>query len=118
MRRLSEILPHVERAGLNRARYRGLAPALCQTLQAWAGRFEANRDKAQAMYDERFCRMWEFYLRGARYVFLYEHHVVWEIQLAKNVYALPNITRDYIAARENELRERESQQPTLRVVGE
>jgi cyclopropane-fatty-acyl-phospholipid synthase len=90
-----------------------------KTLQAWADRFEANRDKAQAMYDERFCRMWEFYLRGARYVFLYEHHVVWQIQLAKNVYALPDITRDYIAARESELREREGKPaPDLRLAGQ
>jgi cyclopropane-fatty-acyl-phospholipid synthase len=66
----------------------------------------------------RAARMWEFYLRGARYVFLDEHHVVWQIQLAKNIYALPNITRDYIAARENELREKESKPaPDLRLAG-
>ena len=47
-----------------------------KTLQAWAGRFKPNRDKAQAMYDERFCRMCKLHLRGARYVFLSEHHVV------------------------------------------
>jgi hypothetical protein len=52
-------------------------------------------------------------LRGARYVFLDEHHVVWHIQLAKHVHALPHMTRDYIAARE-----RERLQPALRVVGE
>jgi hypothetical protein len=49
----------------------------------------------------------------------YEHHVVWQIRLAKNVYALPNITRDYIAAREDELRERESKPaPNMRRAGE
>jgi hypothetical protein len=69
------------------------------------------------MYDEWFCRMWEFYLHGARCAFLYEHHVVWQIQLAKDIYALPNITRDYIVARENELRERESPTADLRFAG-
>jgi cyclopropane-fatty-acyl-phospholipid synthase len=114
---LSEILPHIERAGLMVLDIEVLRLHYAKTLQAWADRFEANRDKAKAMYDERFCRMWEFYLRGARYVFLYEHHVVWQIQLAKNVYALPHITRDYIAARENELRERESEPaPNLRLL--
>lgn len=72
-----------------------------KTLQAWAEPFRANREKAKAMYDERFCRMWEFYLTAVRYAFLYEHHVVWQIRLAKDVYALPCITRDYIQAREN-----------------
>jgi cyclopropane-fatty-acyl-phospholipid synthase len=70
------------------------------------------------MYDERFCRMWEFYLHGARYAFLYEHHVVWQFQLAKDIHALPNITRDYIAARENELRQRERPAPDMRLAGQ
>jgi cyclopropane-fatty-acyl-phospholipid synthase len=71
------------------------------------------------MYDERFCRMWELYLRGARYVFLYEHHVVWQSSSPKNVYALPHITRDYMQAHENELRERESKpEPGLQLAGE
>jgi hypothetical protein len=45
--------------------------------------------------------MWELYLRGAATSF-YEHQVVWQIQLARNVFALPNFTRDYISARGNE----------------
>jgi cyclopropane-fatty-acyl-phospholipid synthase len=105
---LSEIIPHIERAGLMVVDIEVLRLHYAKTLQVWADRFQANREKARAMYDERFCRMWEFYLRGARYVFLYEHHVVWQIQLAKDIYALPRITRDYIGARENELRQRES----------
>jgi cyclopropane-fatty-acyl-phospholipid synthase len=112
---LSEIIPHIERAGLMVVDIEVLRLHYAKTLQVWADRFQANREKAKAMYDERFCRMWEFYLRGARYVFLYEHHVVWQIQLAKDIYALPRITRDYIAARENELRQRESPAPDLRL---
>jgi cyclopropane-fatty-acyl-phospholipid synthase len=112
---LSEIIPHIERAGLMVLDIEVLRLHYAKTLQVWADRFDANREKAKAMYDERFCRMWEFYLRGARYVFLYEHHVVWQIQLAKDISALPGITRDYIAARENELRQRESPASGVRV---
>jgi cyclopropane-fatty-acyl-phospholipid synthase len=115
---LSEILPHIERAGLVVLDIEVLRLHYARTLQAWADRFRANRDKAKAMYDERFCRMWEFYLGAARYAFVYEHHVVWQIQLAKNAHALAHLTRDYIAARENELRERESPAPDLRLAGQ
>ena len=62
--------------------------------------------------------MWEFYLSASRYAFIYEHHVIWQIQLAKNVHTLPNITRDYIAVSEKELRERESPAPDLRLAGQ
>jgi cyclopropane-fatty-acyl-phospholipid synthase len=115
---LSEILPHIERAGLMVYDIEVLRLHYAKTLQAWADRFRANREKAKAMYDERFCRMWEFYLSASRAAFLHENLVAWQIQLAKNVYALPNITRDYMAARENELRERESPAPDLRLAGQ
>jgi cyclopropane-fatty-acyl-phospholipid synthase len=115
---LSEIVPHVERAGLIILDIEVLRLHYAKTLQVWADRFQANREKAKTMYDERFCRMWEFYLTGARFAFLYEHHVVWQIQLAKDIYALPHITRDYIAARENELRARESPAADLRLAGQ
>jgi cyclopropane-fatty-acyl-phospholipid synthase len=115
---LSEIVPHIERAGLIILDIEVLRLHYAKTLQVWADRFQANRKKAKAMYDERFCRMWEFYLTGARFAFLYEHHVVWQIQLAKDIYALPHITRDYIAARENELRARESPAADLRLAGQ
>ena len=114
---LSEIVPHIERAGLIILDIEVLRLHYAKTLQVWADRFQANRKKAKTMYDERFCRMWEFYLTGARFAFLYEHHVVWQIQLAKDIYALPHITRDYIAARENELRARESPAADLRLAG-
>jgi cyclopropane-fatty-acyl-phospholipid synthase len=115
---LSEIVPHIERAGLIILDIEVLRLHYAKTLQNWADRFQANREKAKTMYDERFCRMWEFYLTGARFAFLYEHHVVWQIQLAKDIYALPHITRDYIAARENELRARESPAADLRLAGQ
>ncbi|MEO7403162.1 MAG: class I SAM-dependent methyltransferase, partial [Burkholderiales bacterium] len=58
-------------------------------------RFEANRAKVAAMYDERFCRMWEFYLISAEMMFRTGAQEVFHMQLAKKRDAAP-IVRDYI----------------------
>jgi cyclopropane-fatty-acyl-phospholipid synthase len=67
----------------------------------------ARRDEAKSMYDERFCRMWEFYLAGAETAFRVDGHMVFQIQLAKRQDVVPR-TRDYILEREARLREREA----------
>ena len=54
-----------------------------------------NRDKAKALYDERFCRMWEFYLAGCEIAFRYRRQMVFQIQLARQQDAVP-LTRDYM----------------------
>jgi len=69
------------------------------------------------MYDERFCRMWEFYLAGSETSFRVDGHMVFQIQLAKSQNIAP-LTRDYVAEREARLRKRESQKPPLRLAGE
>ena len=51
------------------------------------------------MFDERFCRMWEFYLAGCECAFRYQGHAVFQIQLAKRIDTVP-LTRDYIGERE------------------
>jgi len=66
-----------------------------QTLKEWRRRFVANRDAARALYDERFCRMWEFYLAGAEMAFRWQGHVVFQLQVAKRLDALP-FARDYM----------------------
>ncbi|MET0314789.1 MAG: cyclopropane-fatty-acyl-phospholipid synthase family protein, partial [Hansschlegelia sp.] len=70
-----------------------------ETCLAWGSRFAANRDKAAALLGERFCRMWEFYLLISEFSFRYGKHVVFQIQLTKDVGALP-LTRDYMSATE------------------
>ena len=60
----------------------------------------ANRARAAALYDERFCRMWEFYLAACEAAFRRNGLVVFQIQLSKRFEAVP-LTRDYIAARES-----------------
>ncbi|HZZ70226.1 MAG TPA: class I SAM-dependent methyltransferase, partial [Phenylobacterium sp.] len=61
-------------------------------------RFAAHREEVAAIYDERFCRMWEFYLAISEIAFRYRGCMVFQIQLAKRVDAAP-ITRDYMQAR-------------------
>ena len=60
-----------------------------------APRFAANRARIAELYDERFCRMWEFYLVGCELTFRRMGHMVFQVQLAKRQDAVP-LTRDYI----------------------
>lgn len=92
---MSEILPVTERTGLWVTDVEVLRLHYAETLRHWRERFLANWDKAKALYDERFCRMWEFYLAGSEMAFRRQGHIVSQIQLAKTVDALP-ITRDYM----------------------
>ena len=55
----------------------------------------ANRDRALALYDERFCRMWEFYLASSELGFRHMGKMVAQIQLTKSIDAVP-LTRDYM----------------------
>jgi cyclopropane-fatty-acyl-phospholipid synthase len=92
---LSEVLPAVERAGLFVTDVESLRLHYAYTLAEWRRRFLANWDRAKNIYDERFCRMWEFYLAAAEMGFRHQGLVVFQLQLAKRVDALP-ITRDYM----------------------
>ncbi|MDH3665841.1 MAG: cyclopropane-fatty-acyl-phospholipid synthase family protein [Paracoccaceae bacterium] len=78
------------------------------TLAEWAKRFEASRDKAKAMYDERFCRMWELYLAGAESSFMTGRMAVMQLQLGRERDAVP-ISRDYLAAETERLKAREAE---------
>ena len=74
-----------------------------KTLRAWEERFQANRPQITALMDERFCRMWEFYLIVSELSFSEGSHMVFQMQLAKEREALP-ITRDYMAKVEAKLK--------------
>ncbi len=99
---LSEVLPCVERSGLLTADIEILRMHYALTLERWQERFAANRAEIAAIYDERFCRMWEFYLAGAEMDFRYLQSMVFQLQLTKSIDAIP-ITRDYMAERERTL---------------
>ncbi|MDE1994079.1 MAG: class I SAM-dependent methyltransferase, partial [Rhizobiaceae bacterium] len=93
---LSEIVPEIEAAGLTITDVEVLRLHYAWTLRNWRDRFMARRAEAAALYDERFCRMWEYYLSTAEAAFRYEDLVVFQIQIAKRNDTLP-VTRDYIS---------------------
>ncbi len=99
---LSEMVPEIEAAGLSITDVEVLRLHYAYTLESWRERFLARRDEAVKLYDERFCRMWEYYLSTAEAAFRYEDLVVFQIQIAKRNDVIP-LTRDYIAR--NEARE-------------
>ena len=96
---LSEVLPAIERAGLWVTDVEILRLHYAETLKAWRGRFMAQRGEIAAIYDERFCRMWEFYLATSEIAFRWLGYMIFQIQLTKRVDTVP-ITRDYIAEAE------------------
>ena len=114
---MSEALPAIERAGLIVTDIEILQLHYAETLKAWRERFVARRAQAVTLYDERFCRMWEFYLAGSEACFRLGQHVNCQFQLAKKVGVVP-MTRSYIAKREQALRLSDSSRGDLRMAGE
>ena len=94
---LSEVLPPLEKSRLVATDIEILRLHYAETLRNWRRRFAANRDTIAAIYDERFCRMFEFYLCGAEIAFRREGQMVFQVQLAHRQAAAP-LTRDYITA--------------------
>ena len=111
---LSEVAAAVERSGLVITDVEVLRLHYAGTLQEWRRRFNARRAEAAALYDERFCRMWEFYLAGSEMAFRHDGHVVFQIQLARRQDAVP-LTRDYMLEAERAMRPVEAHRP-LRAV--
>ncbi len=93
---LSEVLSAVEKVGLWVTDIEILRLHYASTLREWRRRFETNRDKIRDLYDERFCRMWEFYLAGSELSFRYFGNMVFQMQLSRRLDSVP-LTRDYIA---------------------
>ncbi len=104
---LSEVLPHIEKAGLYVTDIEILRLHYAETLKAWREAFMANREKAKALYDERFCRMWEFYLAASESAFRWQNMMVFHIQIAHRQEAVP-LTRNYIEAEEKRLKRLDS----------
>ncbi|HEX3666286.1 MAG TPA: cyclopropane-fatty-acyl-phospholipid synthase family protein [Rhizomicrobium sp.] len=100
---LSEVIPVIEQAGLIVTDVEVLRLHYAETLKEWRRRFKAQWNAAVELYDERFCRMWEFYLAGAEMGFRREGLVVFQIQIAKQIDTLP-ITRDYMFESERTMR--------------
>ena len=115
---LSEVLPAIERARLMVTDVEILQFHYAETLKAWRTRFLAHREEAERLYDERFVRMWEFYLAASEMAFRESDMVVFQIQMTKRKGVVPQ-TRDYIGQEEARLRASESgYSAPLRLAGE
>jgi cyclopropane-fatty-acyl-phospholipid synthase len=96
---LSEVLPAVERAGLWITDIEILRLHYAETLRHWRERFLRHSDLVRQTYDDRFCRLWEFYLAGSEMAFRYGGLMVFQLQLSKRIDTVP-LTRDYLFAQE------------------
>uniref|UniRef100_UPI003BAD80D5 class I SAM-dependent methyltransferase n=1 Tax=Stappia sp. TaxID=1870903 RepID=UPI003BAD80D5 len=96
---LSEVLPVIERTGLVVTDVEILRLHYAETLKHWRQRFHARWKEAAERFDERFCRMWDFYLAGSEAAFRWQDLMVFQIQIAKTNHTLP-VTRDYMAREE------------------
>ena len=92
---LSEVAAAVEKAGIEQTDIEVWRHHYAMTLRHWHDRFMARIDEARRLYDERFCRMWRFYLIASEVSFTEGHQVVFQIQLARCKDAVP-LTRDYL----------------------
>lgn len=99
---LSEMMLPIERSGLIATDIEVLRLHYAETLRHWRRRFAANRDAIQTLYDERFCRMFEFYLAGSELAFRYQEHVNFQVQLTRVQTAVP-MARDYISETEHRM---------------
>jgi cyclopropane-fatty-acyl-phospholipid synthase len=115
---LSEVFASIERAGLLVCDTEVLRLHYAETLKAWRERFMARREEVVQLYDERFVRMWEFYLASSEMAFRKQNMMNFQIQLAKRQAVVP-MTRDYIPREEARLRSLErGKRPRLRIAGE
>ena len=99
---LSEVFTAVEHSGLRVTDVELLPLHYAETLRCWSERFRANRARAAEIYDERFCRMWEFYLAACEAAFRVGSMTVFQIQLTRDIKASP-ATRDYMIDEERRL---------------
>ena len=90
---LSEVLPAVERAGLLVTDIEILRLHYAETLKHWRERFLAHRDDLPKTYDERFVRMWEFYLAASEMAFREQNLMVFQLQLTKRQGVVPDHPR-------------------------
>ena len=92
---LSEISRPIENSGLVISDMEVLRMHYSHTLRHWKERFLSKKDIVLEMFDEKFLRMWEFYLASCEMAFKWGDQIVFQLQLSKNLTTVPN-TRDYI----------------------
>ena len=94
---LSETVSKIEKSGLSMTDIQILKFHYAETLKRWRYNFYDNIDKVKEIYDEKFCRMWDFYLSSSQASFEESTLVVFQLQLSKNKRTVPD-KRDYMLA--------------------
>ena len=92
---LSDIINETQKLNINITDIEILRLHYAHTLTHWYNNIQKNKNKIVQMFDERFYRMWEFYLLASKYSFVNMGNVVFQIQIAKNINYLP-LTRNYM----------------------
>ena len=92
---LSETVSKIEKSGLSMTDIQILKFHYAETLKRWRYNFYDNIDKVKEIYDEKFCRMWDFYLSSSQASFEESTLVVFQLQLSKNKKTVPD-KRDYL----------------------
>src|SRR5665213_2367877 len=117
---LSEVTPHIEKSRLFITDIEILRLHYAKTLNLWRERFLAHREEVLALYDERFVRMWEFYLAASEIAFRSGVLMNFQVQLTRDQLAVP-LTRNYMGEAEEALRNKENiagDRRPLRLAGE
>ncbi|RMH49370.1 MAG: class I SAM-dependent methyltransferase [Alphaproteobacteria bacterium] len=92
---MSEVMEAVEKERFWTCDVEVLRLHYAETLKHWYDRFMANIERVREIYDDRFCRMWRWYLVASELTFRFNHQVVFQFQLARRQEAVPLI-RDYL----------------------
>lgn len=92
---MSEIMQAVEKEDLYPTDIEVWRLHYAETLRHWRERFERQIDAVRDLYDEKFCRMWRYYLLASELTFRHDHQCVFQIQLTHDQTAVP-LTRDYL----------------------
>ncbi|MFV2033183.1 MAG: class I SAM-dependent methyltransferase, partial [Gammaproteobacteria bacterium] len=92
---LSEVVPVVERTSLWITDIEILRLHYAETIKCWRENFQRNRTEIAQIYDERFCRMWDFFLTASELSFRHNFYMVSQMQLSRGIQSVP-LTRDYI----------------------
>ncbi len=99
-RALSQLAPVLEKQDYWLADFENLRLHYATTLKEWNRRFQLNRERVRqldpARYDDRFCRMWEFYLQACEAAFRHSGLTVFQLQLTKKIDALPDHARLHV----------------------
>ena len=92
----SDMANNIEKSGLIMSDRETLIRHYDKTLEAWLNRFLKNKHIVKDLFDQKFVKMWEFYLASCSAAFKYRDLVVFQYQLVKNFDAIPSNRRDYI----------------------